>query len=986
MNNDENKSALSPDDPYNEMETAEKNVRPGFLNTNARAGVKDANKKASEAALRAVEMAAGILPRQSTSGIAGGLLKDSPVKGLYTGSGGKEERKGGKGKFKKFSIAFVILLLVMIIPVMLLLSNLPPVLIYLIDMNLQNLGITQINATMQAQSTYISQNALKEGKVPQPFASDLASNGIEVGQINLAGEFVRTDVYLANLDGDLSVASVDDNYSKNSENGELVVRFKDQIIKADSFVATLESNPEMYAAYSKALNINAKFHYSEEVEKVYQDLGISRSSAEDWERTGDRKKDQENYNDLVMRELGGNLAVSVNGYKGGGQASSGDNVDFGFADSSDADLTAAAQNSAGITLAVAKDDEQSLVAQNSNNYSGDVRNCSNGGVAEGADGFTVNVDCDMQNVINQVGSHTTGEQSTAKAAQLLSVALSATEPIKSAKAFSFVEGILQRTRIFGVNRPVNLVALSDVKNGVVDSFATVGGTIQDEHGYGGAPISELMNSSLGKNYTFAYRDVTTGEEVTTHESILGNDNFSAAISMGSYNMKEAQNFQRDRVLLATSSANKSVINSTTLATNGYKKSNAVLAASGGGSADMDTLSLATDSMLIAFSSDSSEWLSGVIGANRIVGGAAYVPSIIGQRTLGMMPSDAEAIQAYNREVDKVLALDAEAERATRSPFDITSKNTFLGSIVYNLATSMLVNYKSSTDSFTLSSVFGPVTHMADYSGKNLLNTVVADGPKDGYLNVVGQNCATSNSVSIEGDLYCNQHNTATTKYMSYSDSQWKEVISEDDKKRFALLAMNSQTPVGVKDGEVCELYKKEFQRDDDNAAQQIIHGLSDLLSRMVGLYESCSGVSDGISLRSDYTISNANSNKQKTELLSGFALYDMTKSLIYGTRSEMAMIRDEYYAKYPQDNSLEAKLARISGLSKEEVEIAMNYADYLTVIADYNPTTRYVFGKNLINIPQEVEFVDDGEVKSSTYLAWFGRFEYSDVRNRSFVV
>ena len=157
--------------------------------------------------------------------------------------------------------------------------------------------------------------------------------------------------------------------------------------------------------------------------------------------------------------------------------------------------------------------------------------------------------------------------------------------------------------------------------------------------------------------------------------------------------------------------------------------------------------------------------------------------------------------------------------------------------------------------------------MVDYSGKSLLNSVVADGPQDTYLDVIGKNCATSNSVSVDGDLYCTQHNTATTKYMSYNDSQWEEALSKDDKKRFALLAMDSQTPVGLKDGEVCEVYKKEFRKDDDNVAQQIIHGLSDLLSKMAGLYESCGGVDDGISLRSSYTIANANSNKEKTELI-----------------------------------------------------------------------------------------------------------------------
>ncbi len=79
-------------------------------------------------------------------------------------------------------------------------------------------------------------------------------------------------------------------------------------------------------------------------------------------------------------------------------------------------------------------------------------------------------------------------------------------------------------------------------------------------------------------------------------------------------------------------------------------------------------------------------------------------------------------------------------------------------------------------------------------------------------------------------------------------------------------------------------------------------------------------------------------------------------------------------------------MARISGLSKEEAAIAMNYASYLNVIANYNPATRYAFGDDLVDVPNVVEFFDDEQVETSVYLAWFSKIKYSDVRNRSFVV
>ena len=122
------------------------------------------------------------------------------------------------------------------------------------------------------------------------------------------------------------------------------------------------------------------------------------------------------------------------------------------------------------------------------------------------------------------------------------------------------------------------------------------------------------------------------------------------------------------------------------------------------------------------------------------------------------------------------------------------------------------------------------------------------------------------------------------------------------------------------------------------------------------------------------------------ELLASYARYDITSSIINGTRSEMATIIDDYYDKHPLDNSPEGWLARVSGLTKDEARVAINYSNYLTMIANYNPTTRYAFGGKIIEKPYKLELIDGSGVDSSIYLAWFGRVEFFDIRNRSFVV
>ena len=1114
---DKKKSNLRPNDPYRNMRTAEDDTRPEFLDLDEKAkkGLKDAKQNATKAALTALEtMVGGVPPEATLSGNGGesevGKFAEM-TKGLYSktnGGGGKGAKK--KSEAKKLVPIFIFIILLMAVPTMLLSSNIPLFLIGHIDFNLMDsLGFTSTGAILEKQGSFVVQEALQKGKVPDAFANDLASHGIEVGQISSTGDFVRTNVYLADLSSpEDQVASIGD-AQRNGSSGELAVRFKDKIISASNFVAAIESDPEMYGEYSDTLNIETKFFYSDQVNDVYKDLGASRNSFGDWQRTGDKKADQESFDELLTQALDGDSDMFVNGYKKKEKSDDSEEEDGAEEDDNEVEAKsgvdtefadgnigapimslAAKKKTNGSSTGSKETDSTDKQGNNVDNYTllegykfltfygpsaeenggnaglnadesinnnmladgqaahdtrdggalniGDVvyiettadsnaegsyangkyyliadeggethggdgwdidifanetesrlrevpygefgspkvykvasgvswdeylekyhdatggsvqvgtpSGCSNGGVVEGEEGFTVNVKCDANTVVRQVGEHTTGAQATEKAAQLLNVAISATEPYKAVKVFSTIEEVLQRARING-----------------------------------DGPIDEMMKT-LDQEAETTYMDTSTGEEVTVKRSILADHNFSSAISRGNYDRKEAQNFQRDRFLYATGVANDEVIHNTTLATNGQKKSNAVLEIKKGDSADTNTLSKFANSLSIAVSQKSSELFRGIVGANRGISGGSSLLNTINSRVVGGMPSDAATIAEYHREADKVLARRAEAERATKSPFDITSRNTFLGSIVHNMASLMIANRKPFSDNFSVPSVLGTVADFTSESANSILGAVMADGPRNSFAELIGNNCFTVNSiVSLEGDLYCTEHNTISTKYMDYTKEQYDGELDEKDKEMFALLAMARKTTAGVKDGEVCEVYKDKF----DDGFSGAVNRLLDLLSKMVGLYNSCSNVGDEIALQSGYTLSGKNDNLGKVELLASYARYDITSSIINGTRSEMATIINDYYDKHPLDNSPEGWLARVSGLTKDEARVAINYSNYLTMIANYNPTTRYAFGGSIIEKPFKLEFIDDSRVDDSVYLAWFGRVEFFDIRNRSFVV
>ena len=97
---------------------------------------------------------------------------------------------------------------------------------------------------------------------------------------------------------------------------------------------------------------------------------------------------------------------------------------------------------------------------------------------------------------------------------------------------------------------------------------------------------------------------------------------------------------------------------------------------------------------------------------------------------------------------------------------------------------------------------------------------------------------------------------------------------------------------------------------------------------------------------------------------------------------EVAAFKKSYYAKHPRDNSREGILASRSGLTKQEVQLALEYADYLDYIAKYDPSTRYAFGEVNIERPEGTLVEHATQIATELYVMWQGQTEYDDLRGR----
>ena len=881
---------LGDNDPYRNMRTAQDEMRPEFLGK--KDGKNGSSAVAAESLKNAESEAGGSFYNNGKSSMQEG--EENPTGFYNSGAQIQLKNKIKTKKFGKFTVAkagaaISIVFVIALIGVAVVILGTPLFQIGNIDFNLMDaLGFTPTVGILEKQAEYVVKDEMAHGKMPDELAGKLAAHGLTVGQVAANGDFVRTNVYIANVD-ELKDLAVLGNFQVQPSTGELAMLYDGEVITADKFVAAVESNPVMYADYSAALEIGALYYYGRDADGALSSAGVSRSVFGNWVDTGDEEKNKESYREMLEKGINKSFSLTVGGYAGIG--------------------------------------------------GGDGSDDSDGGDSGGGGSFMESISggSDASGIVNSVAEKTkdySSDVATMKGAQLLNTVISASEPYLAAADFMAVEESLQRARIEGTG-----------------------------------PVHETMDLLYEEN-EIEYG----GDEVKS--SIITTDNFVAAVSSGKYSKAEAEKFSRDRGLLLTGMSDSGIIRDTAMATSGQSKSEMVLGIGNQVAASQDALRVLDDSIDIALIKSNSDSLASFVGGNRIVEGGAFVNKLINTKAVGAMGSDAATVAAYHREEKEVIARKAEAERATKSPFDISSPYTFMGSVARKIA-NVSMQGKSGSAGGT---VVGAIASLAADSARGIYNTAVADGDDDSYTMTYGDYCETVNSAAdVAGDIYCTEKSTISLENMEWGKDEWGDIASETGYEEFVLAGMERQATVGVKSADVCERYKDKFNNWLDD--------LSDKIAGFFGLYTACMRIED-VGTGEKYAFSSSNSNSDSVKRYGAYARYDQVASLLEGRTTAAAKIREEYYAKHPQDNSVSGRLARITGLSKDEAEVALAYADYLTMIARYNPATRYAFdGAKIQRVePTELLVEHANRVAVDLYVMWHGRTEYDDLRSRVQVV
>jgi len=341
---------------------------------------------------------------------------------------------------------------------------------------------------------------------------------------------------------------------------------------------------------------------------------------------------------------------------------------------------------------------------------------------------------------------------------------------------------------------------------------------------------EGNNSNINEamNYLYETRDSSvvdtkTGEVVTVRGSMLESPSLYAILSGEKIDVGKVENYSSDRILKTTENqlgVNYGSATGETVAssTNGLKGSIGQYN-NGGAAASSVVLEKNTLTVSNSLINNDFESIGGISGGELLVEGAVNVGKELAKAS-GATAGSAESVKAYARLNATILALDAESDRLNRSPFDITSKNTFLGSIFYKLAVGI---HKAD-------SVFGKITAFSSVVAStvnNLLPATYADDEAEQYLTNFGD-CETLGNIGAVGSASCSMIATfdTTTLNDTFNDAGFINFVNNNTTlsngvrkiKNNSVLAdfikYNDEriTPAGIVDGGILQSLTNESSK------------------------------------------------------------------------------------------------------------------------------------------------------------------------------
>ena len=390
--------------------------------------------------------------------------------------------------------------------------------------------------------------------------------------------------------------------------------------------------------------------------------------------------------------------------------------------------------------------------------------------------------------------------------------------------------------------------------------------------------------------------------------------------------------------------------------------------------------------------------------NMLVSGANMYMGQNHQQSGGSVASKGAFI-AYLQEQDRVVAENARYERETRSPFDITSKYTFLGSLA-----SQMIPIASQMSTFTgmingASTVVGNAVRSITPHSSAASAAIVAQIAED----QTEKNCPEMYDIGAVADAFCNPYivtdtstledNPATVVNEVNALGGFENPDKEEDAKidagsdlaRYIIYCGQRTSPWGKVDQNIAgDVQSAQVGNAIGDAALGAVHIVGDALDifnnteklEYMGYItgKACVANNDGADLGGSV-------KKWDTQKKYQRFIEDQRIAESAGLIEESAVTKfiSEYYEKHPLDNSFEGILARYSGLTKGKVVATLDALEVLAFKEEYEPAGLYPYPVEDEG-EKEYRIEDNDTIVNDYYIAYTNNVVYDSRRNRNFAV
>lgn len=774
------------------------------------------------------------------------------------------------------------------------------------------------------------------------------------------------------------------------------LHWQGQEIDAEKFITMYNENPQFRDAYSKAKRGRVANFFDQSAEKLFKKLGLSRNWRANLKDTGDAETDAENLKKTLSSKFENDGKTTIG-------------TDSKYKEIVYEDEIGTDGKPTGNKIPVEKDTQASSSATAGGNKASDMD-----AATSGTKSFLTNAAGTIAGLGNAACTFT-------KLANTVAVVVAANEIYQSINYFmGQLEGPSKMMAGYGdesgINSQLNNLtarAHSSIPDydamGILDfssesssNYANGEGIPQDEKDLapieapilqsilGGSPVSaaDASNYSLERSLkkiggAFLFTTTTTG-------ICAGIDALSNVISIASIFAGGVPAFVANFLVKTTSTLAFQIVATT-------------------------VLGFLIPSIARSLFSNIYDTATGAVAGNLIAQGAYASGSREGRTNSGQSPTDKKSAEEHSRATNAVLALEAEQDRLNHSPFDITNRNTFFGSIAYNLLPTLISSNTTSIASFVRSTA---------KSLSSAISKVSADGEGSSYATTYGD-CPVLETIGAVGDVFCNPITVTdmSTIAMDPDDDKFQDVLmegvsngpnltcdaegnckieSDSNLAYYVSFCANRESPFGVVDQNILGSMQPGI------TSNPIVNSIP-LVSDFVGLFNAGLDLTN-IDWANGKKCSNTAENSEfwnnegkyyqryieDQRILEQMGAYEGSKNPVIAYQE---VYEAEYTKEHPESDTYLGYLSRISGLTVENTETVLALAYYYTFVDQYDPTNRIAMtgdtsdhkdGEEVAaKITQhQIKFENPDYIDSpiETNATHHKYIAYYDLRNRSYAV